>query len=68
MGYVGGDYEGGIGTKLMLCALWDKNGIGGAFRDNFTGLSSFGFCRNLSRTKTQQGTDEVSKHSRYTLF
>ena len=42
--------------------------IQGEFRDNFPGLSDFGFCRKLARTKTQQGTDKASEHNGRTVF
>ena len=42
--------------------------IRGVFQDNFPGFSGFGFRRKLARTKTQQGTDNVSEHNGCTVF
>ena len=42
--------------------------IRGAFHNNVSGFSGFGFRRKLAHTKTQQDTDKVSKNNGCTVF
>ena len=65
VGFVGGDDNG---LLLGLPDLGSMHCILGALHDSFTGLSGFVFRRKLNRTKTQQGTDKLSKHYRRTVF